>query len=141
METKRHSATPKWVWIAVGVFAVMALAVGIVVHRFVAARELCTYFDRLRPGMTYAEVTQLIPPGMIHSGKQSCTSVVWQTVLVRSNALPAFELYCSGPVQPLLGIEAGRIYFDEQERLIGANYGSSGVGPGIWKPGWGVRYE
>src|ERR1043166_5802384 len=120
METKRHFAIPKWVWIAVVVFIVLAPAVGIMMHRFVAARELCTYFDRLRPGMTYAEVTQLIPPRMIHSSKQSCTSVVWHTVLVRSNALPAFEVYCSGPVEPLPGIEAGCIYFDQQEGLIGA---------------------
>jgi hypothetical protein len=141
METKRQSGTPKWVWIAVSAFVVVALAIGFVVHRFMAARELCTYFDRLRPGMTYAEVIQLIPPGMIHSDKQSCTSVVWQTVLARSNALPASEVYCYGPVEPLPGIEAGWIYFDQEDRLIGAWYSSSGVGPGIWKPHWGVRYE
>jgi hypothetical protein len=141
MATKRHSATPKWVWVTVSVFVLVALAVGFVGRRFMLGRELCTYFDRLRPGMTYEEVTQLIPSGMIYNGKQSCRSVVWRTVLVRSNALPAFEIYCSGPAKPLLGVEAGRIYFDQQDRLIGAWYSSSGVGPGIWKPRWGVRYE
>jgi hypothetical protein len=136
----RGKTIPKWVWIAVIVFVAVSIAGQLVVHQFFAARKLRTYFDRLKPGMTYAEVTRLIPPGM-NNGKQLCTYVNSGSVVVRSNVLPTYELDCKGPAEPLLGIEVGTIYFDQQDRLIGVNYGSSGVGPGVWEPRWGVERE
>jgi hypothetical protein len=89
--------------------------------------------------MSYSEVTQFMPRAMISADKSSCTSVVWLTVLVHSNAVPASEVYCSGDAFPFGGAEAGRIYFDAQDRLVGAKYSSSGGGG--WTPRWGVRYE
>jgi len=115
------------------------VALVIAYRSFVTPRQLSTYFARLQPGMSYSEITQFMPSAMVTADKRSSTSVVWQTVLVRSNALPASEVYCAGPLSPVPGIEMGIIYFDAQDRLIGARYSSSGVGG--WTPRWGVRYE
>jgi hypothetical protein len=139
MRADHHVRRMKWRRLGLAGFAVTILGLAFVHQLLVKPRELSTYFARLRPGMSYLEVMQFMPRAMCAGDKQSCTSVVWQTVLVRSNALPAYEVYCSGPLMPLPGIEAGRIYFDAQDRLVGANYGSSGAGG--WKPRWGVRHE
>ena len=124
-------------WAALGFGALIVVAV--IIGRFVSERELCTHLDRLKAGMTYAEVIQLIPPEMIHTDKAPCTSIVWNA-LVRSNTLPVYEVRCHGPLDPLLGIEVGDIYFDQKDQLIGIDYSSSGAGKGSnWKPKWALQ--
>ena len=139
MDARHHTGRRKWAWFAVGGLVAFVIF-AVVAHRaFVAPRELSTYFARLHPDMRYSEVMQLMPRAMITADKLSCTSVVWRTVLIRSNASPATEVYCAGPLSPLPGIEVGIIYFDAQDRLIGAYYNSSGAGG--WTPRWGTRHE
>ncbi len=127
----------KAAWLVFGSIGLFALAVVVAFQVFVKPKQLCTYFNRLRPGMTYSEVTNLLPQTM-YTTRYACTSAVWQTVLVRSNAIPASELPCQGNSYPLLGgAEVGTVYFDDHDRLVGANYSSSGGGG--WSPRWGVR--
>jgi hypothetical protein len=129
----------KWVWLAL--FAAVAFVVLLVVayRMLVTPRQLSTYFARLQPGMSYTEITQFMPRAMISADKRACTSVVWLTVLVSSNVVPASEVSCSGDAFPLGGMEVGRIYFDQQDKLVGAYYNSSGGGG--WTPRWGVRHQ
>ncbi len=101
----------KWAALGFGVFSVLVVVIALAINHFVTERELCTHFDRLKPGMTYAEVIQLIPPGMIHTDKEPCTSAGLDAALMRSNTLPVYEVRCHGPLDPLLGIEAGECLF------------------------------
>src|SRR5688500_3580146 len=108
-----HQSTgKKAIWFILAGCVAVALAVVLGYRAFMKPRQLVTYFARLQPGMSYSEVTQLMPRAMITADKQTATSVVWQTVLVRSNVAPSSEIICSGDAFPLGGIEAGRIYFD-----------------------------
>src|SRR5687768_14525291 len=98
----------KIIWFIFAGCIAITLAVVLGYRAFMKPRQLATYFARLQPGMSYSEVTQLMPRAMITADKQTATSVVWQTVLVRSNATPSSEIICSGDAFPLGGIEAGR---------------------------------
>src|SRR6185436_12515683 len=96
MSTHQSTGTNKVVRFVLIGFAALALIVAIAHRTLMKPRQLSTYFAHLEPGMSYSDVTQFMPRAMITADKRAATSVVWRTVLVRSNAVPASEVYCAG---------------------------------------------
>jgi hypothetical protein len=129
----------RWQLLVCGIATAVMVVAWFLLVAPVRSANLSVQLGRLKPGMTYSEVTALLPGSMIEGGKEACTSVVWQTTLVGADAKPASRLYCSSKgCWPLNPAAFALIYFDGQDRLIGIRYSAMSGG---WSPRWGVAKD
>lgn len=117
--------------------AVVALVIGCCTKQCVLESPVFGVLRRVEPGMTEDDVLSLVPMvGVRVKQKGAPTFVSSGTTLVAPevNCVSQVILNATGLLSPG---EYGVVYFDQNCKVVGLRYSSSG---GPWRPKWGKRY-
>lgn len=135
MNASAEKRTQKRILIVLGVLVGVAWAAVLSVFWFLSRGQLSTQFNRIRPGMSYAEVLKMLPQEMKVSLQPKSSALPLGAVVAYRGAIPSSELQCVSLYSPFNVDAFGYIYFDAQAKVVGLYYTSSG---GPWEPSWGA---